>query len=82
MSGDNDELITHQAIFDKLVILEQRSIARDDALGAIETKLVSLTELMEAWSALRTGGKFVKWLAGIVAAIGVIVVAVKHGFAQ
>lgn len=79
MPDAEDELITHRAIFDKLVALERLSIARDDRLDGIEARIGSLAELLEAWNAVRVGGKFLKWLAGLIGAVGVIAVAVKAG---
>ena len=92
--------ITHRAIFEKLVVidersiasdgklavLEQRSIARDDELsdikasvGEMATTVGDMAELLEAWNAVQVGSKFLKWLAGLLAAVGVIFVAIKSG---
>ena len=38
-------------------------------------------EIVKAWEAVKTGGKFVKWLGALAAAIAAIVVAIKGGIA-
>lgn len=49
------------------------------AIDDIKSELTSMGELLAAWNAVQTGGRFLKWLAGLIAAIGVIAVAVKSG---
>lgn len=37
-------------------------------------------ELVEAWTAIKTGGKFLRWIAGVIASIIAIWAAAKLGF--
>lgn len=39
-------------------------------------------ELVEAWNAVKTGGKFVRWLVPIVGGAGAMWASVKLGFAR
>ena len=34
-------------------------------IGDLQTKVDATKELVEAWQAVKTGGKFVKWVAGV-----------------
>lgn len=54
----------------------------DEVVVGLETlrEEVSQTkEIVEAWNAVKTGGKFLKWLGGVVAAVAAIVAAGKLG---
>lgn len=42
----------------------------------------AVKELVETWSAIKTGGKFVKWVAPLVGAVGGAWVFVKTGIAR
>lgn len=42
----------------------------------------STKELVEAWNAVKTGGKFVRWIAPLIGAIGGAWVFVKTGIAR
>lgn len=35
--------------------------------------------IVEAWDAVKTGSKFIKWFAGVVAAVSAIIIATKTG---
>ena len=47
----------------------------------LKTDVAETKEIVEAWSAVKTIGKFVKWTGGILAAVVAIGVAVKVGVA-
>ncbi len=54
----------------------------DEVVTGLETlrEEVSQTkEIVEAWNAVKVGGKFLKWLGGVVAAVAAIVAAGKLG---
>lgn len=42
-------------------------------------KVDKMSDIVAAWDAVKTGGKFLKWFGGIMAAIGAIIVATKAG---
>ncbi|WP_327195853.1 hypothetical protein [Novosphingobium capsulatum] len=48
----------------------------DVKVGVDETR-----DIVKAWEAVKTGGRFVKWLGALAAAIAAIVVAIKGGIA-
>ena len=68
-----------KAIEDKLdrVIEAVSSIPAIQAdLAAVKKDAAATKEIVEAWSAVKTMGRFMKWTAGIVTAIGVILTGV------
>lgn len=57
----------------------------DDVAAKVETvseDVGKTKDIVEAWNAVKTGGKFLKWLGGIVAAVTAIIIAVKAGAAH
>lgn len=51
------------------------------SVEALQKDVAETKEIVEAWSAVKTIGKFVKWAGGILAACVAIGVAVKLGVA-
>lgn len=51
------------------------------SVDALKTDVAETKEIVEAWSAVKTWGRFIKWTGGIVAAFVAIGVAVKVGVA-
>lgn len=51
-------------------------------VGTMSGDVGKTKEIVEAWNAVKTGGKFLKWMGGIVAAVGAIIVATKAGVAH
>lgn len=47
-------------------------------LGEVETKIDELKPLMQAWNAAVGGSRFIKWLAGLVAAVITAYLAIKN----
>lgn len=48
-------------------------------MDRIEEKLSEITDMIDTWNAVKTGGKAVNWLAKLLAAIIAIGLAVKGG---
>lgn len=46
-------------------------------LPQMQKDITATKEIVDAWGAVKTGGKFIKWLAGVIAAIGIIIAATK-----
>ena len=75
--------------------ISRRMIKLEDGLaefikvnGSLRSEIAELKEsvdetreIVKAWEAVKTGGKFVKWLGALAAAIAAIVVAIKGGIA-
>lgn len=51
-------------------------------LADVKEDAAKTKEIVEAWSAVKTMGKFLKWSAGIIAAVSAIIVALKIGAAH
>lgn len=51
-------------------------------LPAMRADIMQTRDIVEAWVAVKLMGKFVKWAAGIIAALVAIAVAVKAGIAH
>lgn len=49
-----------------------------ERLGRIEGKLDEMKPMLQAWNAAVTGSKFVKWLAGLIAALIAAWVAIRN----
>ena len=53
-----------------------RVISRQDEvmgkLDTVEADVAATKELVEAWAALKTTGRFLKWLSGVLAAVSLI----------
>lgn len=57
----------------------------DDVVVGLETvrdEVSQTKEIVEAWNAVKTGGKFLKWLGGVVAAVVAIIAAGKLGISH
>jgi hypothetical protein len=68
--------IDSQVLLSRLTEMENRLTARIVGLeGAVE----KTAGVVEAWDTMKSGGKFVKWMAGVVASIGVLIAVVKVG---
>lgn len=48
-------------------------------LATAKKDSATVKEIVEAWSAVKTGGKFVRWVAPIIVGIGAIWAAIKMG---
>lgn len=48
----------------------------------VTTDVSKTKDIVEAWQAVKTGGKFLKWVGGVLAALVAIIGAVKLGIAQ
>ena len=48
-----------------------------EPLPEMKRSVDATKEIVEAWDAVKTGGKFVRWASGILAGIGLIYVVVK-----
>lgn len=51
-------------------------------LAEVKGDTAKTKEIVEAWAAVKNVGKFLKWFAGIVAAVSAIIVAIKVGAAH
>ena len=65
----------------KLDTLIASMAALKQDVDELKTDVAETKEIVEAWSAVKTIGKFVKWTGGILAAVIAIGVAVKVGVA-
>lgn len=82
----NDPLISHEDIMNRLGGGDDRFKKVEDDLDDIKADvaemketLVAIKDMVEAWTAVKTAGRFIKWLGGIAAGIAAILVAVKTG---
>ena len=48
----------------------------------LKAKVEETRDIVEAWQAVKTGGRFLKWIGGVVAAAGGAAAFVKFGFQQ
>lgn len=48
----------------------------------IQKDVAETRDIVKAWEAVKTGGKFVKWFGALAAAVVAIIAAVKGGFAM
>lgn len=46
----------------------------------IKTDVAETRDIVKAFEAVKTGGKFLTWFAAVIAAIGVIILALKSTF--
>ncbi len=81
--------VTREQIMASLERGQQRFKAIEDLLGKIHADLEPMKkdiaetrELVEAWDAVKLAGRFVKWIAGVVAAVVAIGAAIKVGVAH
>lgn len=51
-------------------------------LEDVKSDTTTTKEIVEAWAAVKTAGRFIKWFGGIVGGITAIIVAAKLGFAH
>lgn len=85
-------MITHEDLNDRLGRGEARFTVIEGKLDAIASALDTLPDMarkidetrdiVEAWHAVKTGGKFLKWLGGIAVAIAAIWAILKGMLAQ
>lgn len=73
VEGQSEAMIQRQT---NAAVLQDISVALS-VLPEMKDDIASTKEIVEAWGAVKIMGKFVKWSSGIIAAIVVIVVAVK-----
>lgn len=63
---------------------QDEQVALRGEVAALRTEVEHLTEqvsgLVEAWNTATGVVKFIKWLAGVATAVGVVVTAFKGGF--
>lgn len=62
---------SHQAKLDRVEMMQK--------VDKTAEKVDKMSDIVAAWDAVKTGGKFLKWFGGIMAAIGAIIVATKAG---
>jgi len=55
--------------------------ALNDSVGDMKAGVDETRDIVKAWEAVKTGGKFVKWLGALAAAVAAIVVTIKGGIA-
>lgn len=60
-----------------MAIMEQTS-----AIPKMQEDIAETREMVEAWAAVKTAGRFLKWLAGIIAALAAIIAAAKIGLSD
>lgn len=48
-------------------------------VGGLEDKVKETKDIVEAWGAVKTMGKFIKWLGALVAAVTAVAIGVKLG---
>ena len=82
----NDPLISHEDIMNRLGGGDDRFKKVENDLDDIKAdvaemkeSVIAIKEMVEAWTAVKTAGRFIKWLGGIAAGIAAILVAVKTG---
>ena len=90
MNLDTNDMPDHQAIMTRLKKGEEPFAAIESSLSeiaaavkplpAMKEKLDAVGELVETYNAVKTGGRFVKWAAGTVAAVGVLLASAKGAF--
>lgn len=49
----------------------------NDSLASMKSDMHTTKEIVEAWNAVKTGGKFIRWAVPIVAGIGSFWLALK-----
>jgi len=62
--------------------IEEKIDALLDASVGMQADIAATKELVEAWGAVKTAGRFIKWLAGVMAALVALIVATKAGLAH
>ena len=72
-----DRLEAGEGRFASMEISLAKVLAAVEPLPEMKRSIDSTKEIVEAWGAVKTGGKFVKWASGILAGVGVIYVVVK-----
>lgn len=60
---------SHQAKLDRIEMMQK--------VDKTAEKVDKMSDIVAAWDAVKTSGKFLKWFGGIMAAIGAIIVATK-----
>ena len=80
-------MVSHEELAERLDHGSERFAAIEVALAkialavepipAMQEELTKTRELVEAWSAVKTVGRFLKWSSGIIAALTAIGVALK-----
>ena len=50
-------------------------------LGVIKDEVSETRDIVKAWEAIKTGGKFLTWFGALLAAIGVIGITLKSSLA-
>lgn len=73
---------TIEGKLDQLLKVVECIPAIQSDLADVKEDAAKTKELVEAWSAVKTMGKFLKWSAGIIAAMSAIIVALKVGAAH
>lgn len=73
---------TIEGKLDQLLKVVECIPAIQSDLADVKEDAAKTKELVEAWAAVKTMGKFLKWSAGIIAAMSAIIVALKVGAAH
>jgi len=53
-----------------------------EMLHAVQADTAATKDVVEAWNAIKTGGKFLKWVAGVIASAAVVWATVKVGISR
>lgn len=82
---------THDDIMDRLGrgddrfrrIEEQQAaiLAALEPLKGVREDVAATKEIVEAWAAVKTMGKFIKWAGGLILVVSGVLVAMKSGLA-
>lgn len=89
MALRQEKQVSHEDIVERLErgdnrfrCIEEKMDAILNSLEGIRSEVGATKEIVEAWGAVKTAGKFIKWLGGVVAAAIAILVAAKAGIAH
>ena len=86
MATQSDHFAKIEAQLASLLSAQKATSAKLDAavsdVAAMRDDVNKTKDIVEAWNAMKTGGRFLKWLGGVVAALTAIVAAAKLGAAQ
>ena len=89
---ERKDAVTHEAIMERLERGDEKFDRLFAALSKIEEAVEPIPgikedvgktkEIVEAWAAVKTVGRFMKWAASIIAAAGVLIVCARHAAAH
>ncbi|WP_404480049.1 hypothetical protein [Novosphingobium sp. BL-52-GroH] len=64
---------------DEIRALQGKVGSLEGKFGPLEIKVSETKDIVEAWGAVKTLGKFIKWLGALVAAVTAVAIGVKLG---